>query len=110
MHIGTAPLPPCCRSCIPPTHQGRPGQQHVLGLDPKIDDLLHQAAASNDIEQQKKLYGEVEQIVAENAYHLGLYPQTTRLVTKKRLKDVWIEPSEGEPVLHDAWLARRGAR
>jgi peptide/nickel transport system substrate-binding protein len=27
-------------------------------------------------------------------------------VAKKRLQDVWIEPSEGEPVLHDAWLAR----
>ncbi|OCB48003.1 peptide ABC transporter [Mycobacterium vulneris] len=82
-----------------------PGNNMSWVSDPTIDDLLHQAAASIDVEQQKKLYGEVEQIVAENAYHLGLYPQTTRLVTKKRLKDVWIEPSEGEPVLHDAWLA-----
>lgn len=82
-----------------------PGKNMSWVSDPKIDDLLHQAAASIDVEQQKKLYGEVEQIVAENAYHLGLYPQTTRLVAKKRLKDVWIEPSEGEPVLHDAWLA-----
>ncbi|MFV8247334.1 ABC transporter substrate-binding protein [Mycolicibacterium peregrinum] len=82
-----------------------PGNNMSWVSDPKIDDLLHQAAASIDVEQQKKLYGEVEQIVAENAYHLGLYPQTTRLVAKKRLKDVWIEPSEGEPVLHDAWLA-----
>ena len=82
-----------------------PGNNMSWVQDPAIDDLLHQAAASTDPGEQKRLYGEVQDIVAERAYHLGLYPQTTRLVAKKNLKDVWIEPSEGEPVLHDAWLA-----
>jgi peptide/nickel transport system substrate-binding protein len=82
-----------------------PGNNMSWVSNPAIDAPLHQVSASNDAEQQQHYYGQVQQLVAQNAYHLGLYPQTTRLVTKNRLQDVWIEPSEGEPVLHDAWLA-----
>lgn len=85
--------------------QAGPGNNMSWVSNPQIDELLHRAVATTDVEEQKRLYGQVQEIVATNAYHLGLYPQTTRLVSKKRLKDVWIEPSEGEPVLHDAWLA-----
>jgi peptide/nickel transport system substrate-binding protein len=74
--------------------------------DPAIDAPLHEVAASTDPTVQKDLYGQVQDLVAKGAYHLGLYPQTTRLVIKQHLKGVWIEPSEGEPVLHDAWLAK----
>jgi peptide/nickel transport system substrate-binding protein len=83
-----------------------PGNNMSWVTNPAIDAPLHQVAASNDPEQQQHFYGQVQDLVAQNAYHLGLYPQTTRLVAKKRLQDVWIEASEGEPVLHDAWLAR----
>jgi peptide/nickel transport system substrate-binding protein len=83
-----------------------PGNNMSWVSNPAIDDLLKQAVATTDTAKQQQLYGQVQDIVAQNAYHLGLYPQTTRLVTKPHLKDVWIEPSEGEPVLHDAWLAR----
>jgi peptide/nickel transport system substrate-binding protein len=82
-----------------------PGNNMSWVQNPAIDAPLHQVAASNDPKQQEQLYGTVQKLVAENAYFLGLYPQTTRLVAKKHLRDVWIEPSEGEPVLHDAWLA-----
>lgn len=82
-----------------------PGNNMSWVENPKIDELVRAAAATTDTTEQQRLYGEVEDIVAQDAYHLGLYPQTTRLVAKKRLQDVWIEPSEGEPVLHDAWLA-----
>jgi peptide/nickel transport system substrate-binding protein len=82
-----------------------PGNNMSWVSNPAIDAPLHQVAASTDPEQQQHYYGQVQDVVAKNAYHLGLYPQTTRLVAKKRLQDVWIEPSEGEPVLHDAWLA-----
>jgi peptide/nickel transport system substrate-binding protein len=82
-----------------------PGNNMSWVSNPAIDDLLRQAVATTDTAKQQQLYGQVQDIVAQSAYHLGLYPQTTRLVTKPHLKDVWIEPSEGEPVLHDAWLA-----
>ncbi|MBI3215093.1 MAG: ABC transporter substrate-binding protein [Mycobacterium sp.] len=82
-----------------------PGNNMSWVQNPAIDAPLHEVSAASDPETQQHLYDQVQKIVAEQAYHLGLYPQTTRLVTKKNLKDVWIEPSEGEPVLHDAWLA-----
>ncbi|MCW2731894.1 MAG: peptide transporter [Mycobacterium sp.] len=82
-----------------------PGNNMAWVSNPAIDAPLKDIAAASDVEQQKHLYDQVQQLVAQNAYHLGLYPQTTRLVAKKRVQDVWIEPSEGEPVLHDAWLA-----
>ena len=33
-----------------------------------------------------------------------MYPEQTLLGISKKLKGVWIEPSEGEPVFSDAWL------
>jgi peptide/nickel transport system substrate-binding protein len=83
-----------------------PGNNMSWVSNPAIDAPLKEIAAASDVEQQKHYYDQVQQLVAQNAYHLGLYPQTTRLVSKKHLQDVWIEPSEGEPVLHDAWLAK----
>jgi peptide/nickel transport system substrate-binding protein len=83
-----------------------PGNNMSWVSNPAIDAPLKEIAAASDVEQQKHLYDQVQQLVAQNAYHLGLYPQTTRLVSKKHVQDVWIEPSEGEPVLHDAWLAK----
>ena len=83
-----------------------PGNNESWVSDPAVDTPLKQIAATKDLEQQARLYDQVQHVVAQNAYFLGLYPQTTRLVTKQRLQDVWTEPSEGEPVLHDAWLAK----
>ena len=83
-----------------------PGNDMSWVSNPAIDAPLKEIAAASEVEQQTHLYDQVQQLVAQNAYHLGLYPQTTRLVSKKHLQDVWIEPSEGEPVLHDAWLAK----
>jgi peptide/nickel transport system substrate-binding protein len=83
-----------------------PGNNMSWVSNPAIDAPLKQIAAASDVEQQKHFYDQVQQLVAQNAYHLGLYAPTTRLVSKKHLQDVWIEPSEGEPVLHDAWLAK----
>lgn len=82
-----------------------PGNNMSWVENPKIDELVRAAAATSDSSEQQGLYGQTQKIVAEQAYQLGLYPVTTRLVAKKKLQDVWIEPSEGEPVLHDAWLA-----
>jgi len=82
-----------------------PGNNMSWVQNPQIDELVRAAAGTTDTAEQERLYGQTQDIVAEQAYQLGLYPVLTRLVAKKNLKDVWIEPSEGEPVLHDAWLA-----
>jgi peptide/nickel transport system substrate-binding protein len=72
--------------------------------NPELDKALLAAAATTDRAQQTKLYDKAQQIIAENAYWVPMYPEQTLLGISKKLKGVWIEPSEGEPVLSDAWL------
>jgi peptide/nickel transport system substrate-binding protein len=72
--------------------------------NPELDKTLLAAAATTDRAQQAQLYGKAQQIIAENAYWVPMYPEQTLLGISKSLKGVWIEPSEGEPVFSDAWL------
>ena len=72
--------------------------------NPELDQTLLAAAATTDRTKQKALYEKAQQIIAENAYWVPMYPEQTLLGINKNLKGVWIEPSEGEPVLSDAWL------
>ena len=44
--------------------------------------------------------------MVEQATAVGLYTQTTSLAVNKRLKDVWIEQSQGEPVFSDAYFVK----
>ncbi|HET7445274.1 MAG TPA: ABC transporter substrate-binding protein [Solirubrobacterales bacterium] len=72
----------------------------------ELDKTLLAAAAADpeDRATQQKLYEKAQQIIAENAYWVPMYPEQTLLGISKKLKGVWIEPSEGEPVFSDAWL------
>ena len=74
--------------------------------DPQLDSILLKAAATTDRAEQKTLYDQAQAIASSNAWQLRLYPIQTRLAVRSTLKDVWVEPSEGEPVLQDAWVAR----
>lgn len=72
--------------------------------NPELDQTLLAAAATTDRAKQKTLYEKAQQIIAENAYWVPMYPEQSLLGISKTLKGVWIEPSEGEPVFSDAWL------
>jgi len=74
--------------------------------NPELDKTLLAAAAADpdDRATQAKLYEKAQKIIVENAYALPMYPEQTVLGINTDLKGVWIEPSEGEPVLSDAWL------
>lgn len=72
--------------------------------NPELDQALLAAAATTDRNKQKTLYEKAQQIIAENAYWVPMYPEQSLLGISKKLKGVWIEPSEGEPVFSDAWL------
>ena len=80
------------------------GQNVAFDADPALDDVLLQASATTDPAVQSGLYARAQQMVTDHAWAVGLYPIQTRLAVRKELKDVWIETSEGEPVLHDAYL------
>lgn len=86
------------------------GQNVSRAFDEQLDDTLLEAAATTDPQEQAQLYSRAQQILTAQAWHIPLYPIQTRLATRSDLvADVWIEPSEGEPVLHDAYLIRDGA-
>jgi peptide/nickel transport system substrate-binding protein len=74
--------------------------------NPELDKTLLAAAAADpeDRATQAKLYEKAQKIIVENAYSVPMYPEQTVLGINTNLKGVWIEPSEGEPVLSDAWL------
>jgi peptide/nickel transport system substrate-binding protein len=82
------------------------GNNSVFSSDPSLNSILLQAAATTNVATQKQLYGEAQSIVSQNAWDLSVYPETTRLGISNTLHGVWIEPSEGEPVLSDAWLSK----
>jgi peptide/nickel transport system substrate-binding protein len=71
-----------------------------------LDNILLQASATTNRSEQKALYDQAQEISSAEAWELDLYPVTTDLGISKALHGVWIEPSEGEPVLSDAWLSK----
>ena len=73
--------------------------------NPELDKALLAAAATiPTAPQQAQALREGPEIIVENAYAVPMYPEQTVLGINNKLKGVWIEPSEGEPVLSDAWL------
>jgi peptide/nickel transport system substrate-binding protein len=71
-----------------------------------LDNILLEATGTTDTAKQEALYDEAQKIAASEAWELDLWPVTTDLGISKSVHGVWIEPSEGEPVLSDAWLAK----
>ncbi len=85
------------------------GQNVSYAYDEELDQTLLEAAATTDPARQQELYSRAQQLLTEQAWHIPLYPIQTRLAIRSDLvADIWIEPSEGEPVLHDAHLLRDG--
>lgn len=85
------------------------GQNVSHAFDEDLDRTLLEAAATTDPQEQSRLYSQAQSILTSQAWHIPLYPIQTRLAVRTDLvADVWIEPSEGEPVLHDAYLIREG--
>ncbi len=72
--------------------------------NPELDKTLLAAAATSDPAQEKALYEKAQKIIVDNAYWVPMYSEMSTLGIEKNLKGVWIEPSDGEPVLSDAWL------
>ncbi|MDN5687588.1 MAG: ABC transporter substrate-binding protein [Brachybacterium sp.] len=85
------------------------GQNVSQDYDEELDETLLAAAATTDAEEQVALYSRAQELLVARTWHVPLYPIQTRLAVRSDLvRDIWIEPSEGEPVLHDAYLVRGG--
>ena len=54
--------------------------------------------------EANKLYGEAQQLLSDEAVAVGLYTQTSSVASNPKVKDIWLEASQGEPVFHDAYF------
>jgi peptide/nickel transport system substrate-binding protein len=72
----------------------------------KLDNILLQANATTDRTTEQQLYNQAQALAQTEYWQLPLFPVTTDLGINKTTHDVWIEPSEGEPVLSDAWISK----
>lgn len=84
------------------------GQNSAYAYDDELDRLLVAGTATTDPAQQADLYRRAQARITAKAWNLPLYPIQTRLGIADRVAGVWIEPSEGEPVLSDAYLIDGG--
>lgn len=72
--------------------------------NPELEAIIVEANSTLDKAEQDALYAQAQQIISDHAVAVGLYTQTTTLAISRSLKDVWLEASQGEPVLSDAYF------
>lgn len=70
----------------------------------KIEDVILKANSAKTTAEANKLYGEAQQLLSDEAVAVGLYTQTSTVASSPKLKDIWLEASQGEPVFHDAYF------
>ncbi|WP_024804309.1 ABC transporter substrate-binding protein [Nocardia sp. BMG51109] len=70
--------------------------------DPELQRTIEQGNAATDPAQRQRYYSAAQRIISDQAAAIGLYTQTTSIAVAPRLRDVWIEKSQGEPVFSDA--------
>jgi peptide/nickel transport system substrate-binding protein len=86
---------------------GTPNFANASFVDnPALVTALTAATSTSNAAEQKKYYDQAQEIIQKNAYSLNLFSETAVLGINKNLHGVWIEASDGQPVLGDAWLAK----
>ncbi|MGX6446799.1 ABC transporter substrate-binding protein [Patulibacter sp. S7RM1-6] len=83
------------------------GNNTAFYNDPELEDTIERANSTPDEAAQRRLYAKAQRIVSDQAVAIGLYTRTASLaVDGSKLRDVWQERSQGEPVFSDAYLVR----
>ena len=73
--------------------------------NPRVDALIAQGSVEHDQEKRKLIYGELQQIVAQELPYINLWYYDNVVVHSKRLADVEISPSGNYNFLKTATLA-----
>jgi peptide/nickel transport system substrate-binding protein len=76
--------------------------------NPRVDVLIDQARAEPDQKLRKQLYGEIQQILAEDLPYIDLWYQDNVLVHSRRARNLILNPSGNYDFLKTAELS--GAR
>ncbi len=82
------------------------GNNNTFYDNKQLVDTIQDADASTSPTEQKDLYYKAQQIVVNQAVDVGVYTKTTTLATNNKLKGVWIEASQGDPVFSDAYFTK----
>jgi len=75
--------------------------------DPGLEKTIGEANSTLDPKEQQALYSKAQKRISDQAAAIGLYTRTSSLaIDKSKLRDVWLESSQGEPVFGDAYLVK----
>ncbi|MDO9407430.1 ABC transporter substrate-binding protein [Patulibacter sp.] len=75
--------------------------------DPGLERTIGEANSTLDPQEQQALYSKAQKRISDQAAAIGLYTRTSSLaIDRSKLRDVWLESSQGEPVFSDAWLVK----
>jgi peptide/nickel transport system substrate-binding protein len=74
--------------------------------DPALEKTIKTAISTLDETKANELYAQAQKKIVDNALAVGLYTQSTSLAISPKLKDVWLEQSQGEPVFYDAHFVK----
>lgn len=72
----------------------------------ELTSLINQANTNTDGRAGFEQYKQAQKRINDEAAGIGLYTQNTLIATSNRLKDFWVEKSQGEPVFSDAYLTK----
>jgi peptide/nickel transport system substrate-binding protein len=83
------------------------GSNNAYYNNPELEKTIAAANSTLDPAEQKALYGKAQKIISDEAVAIGLYTRTSSLaIDTSKLRDVWLEDSQGEPVFSDAYLVK----
>ncbi|MBJ7330978.1 MAG: ABC transporter substrate-binding protein [Solirubrobacteraceae bacterium] len=75
--------------------------------NPQLVKTIAAANSTLDPTEQRQLYAKAQRIISDNSAAIGLYTRTSSLaIDRDKLRDVWQEQSQGEPVFSDAYLVK----
>ncbi|MFT3662221.1 MAG: ABC transporter substrate-binding protein [Gordonia sp. (in: high G+C Gram-positive bacteria)] len=73
--------------------------------DARLTRLIDAANTDPDTAAGFARYEQAQRQINDDAAGIGLYTQNTLIAVSDRLKDFWVEKSQGDPVFSDAYLA-----
>ncbi|WP_281689827.1 ABC transporter substrate-binding protein [Pseudonocardia thermophila] len=103
----TSPSPAILWIVWRPTTPEKPnGNNRSFYNNPELARIIDEANTSTDPERASQLYRQAQQIISDDAAGIGLYTQNTLVAAANRVKDFWLEHSQGEPVFSDVYLVQ----
>lgn len=83
------------------------GSNNSYYNNPELEKTIGDANSTLEPAEQKRLYAKAQKIISDEAVAIGLYTRTSSLaIDTSKLRDVWLEDSQGEPVFSDAYLVK----